>query len=106
MNNVSIAKGPVVSLSKRLFALVPLLATSAFAMPCSSTQYDMVNWFVMGTAWSQQYHLTSNALQLQFQLQQLSLQRDLRFSETVRTGALDLLRSAEWPICAARPEPV
>ena len=49
------------SLLKKLFALVPLLAASAFATPCSSTQYDMVNWFVMGTAWSQQYHLAGNA---------------------------------------------
>jgi len=61
MNNVSIVKGPLVSLLKKLFTLLPLLATSAFATPCSSMQYDMVNWFAMGTAWSQQYHLTSNA---------------------------------------------
>ncbi len=48
MNNVSIAKGTVVSLLPKLLALLPLLAASASATPCSSTQYDMVNWFAMG----------------------------------------------------------
>ena len=37
------------------------LATPAFASPCSSTQYDMMNWFVMGSSWSLEYHMTGNA---------------------------------------------
>jgi hypothetical protein len=44
---------------KKLLALLPLLAASASATPCTSTQYDMLNWFVMGLSWSQQYHLES-----------------------------------------------
>lgn len=36
-------------------------AAPAFASPCSSTQYDMMNWFTMGSSWSQKYHLTGNA---------------------------------------------
>lgn len=34
---------------------------SAFATPCSSTQYDMMSWFAMGSSWSAQYHLTGSA---------------------------------------------
>ncbi len=37
------------------------LAAPASATPCSSTQYDMLSWFVMGSSWSTQYHLTGNA---------------------------------------------
>lgn len=33
----------------------------ACASPCSSTQYDMMSWFEMGSSWSTEYHLTSNA---------------------------------------------
>lgn len=46
---------------KTLLALLPLLAASASATPCTSTQYDMLNWFAMGSSWSQQYHLAGNA---------------------------------------------
>jgi hypothetical protein len=46
---------------KKLLALLPLLAASASATPCTSTQYDMLNWFAMGSSWSQQYHLAGNA---------------------------------------------
>ena len=46
---------------KRLLALLPVLAASASAMPCSSTQYDMLTWFALGSSLSQQSHLTGNA---------------------------------------------
>jgi hypothetical protein len=46
---------------KKLLALLPLLAASASATPCTSTQYDMLSWFAMGSSWSQQYHLAGNA---------------------------------------------
>jgi hypothetical protein len=36
-------------------------AAPALASPCSSTQYDMMNWFVMGSSWSLKYHLTGSA---------------------------------------------
>src|SRR5262250_168155 len=52
------AGGP---LMKTLLALLPLLSASASATPCTSTQYDMLNWFAMGSSWSQQYHLAGNA---------------------------------------------
>lgn len=41
------------------FALA--LAVPAYATPCSSNQYDMMNWFAMGSSWSTQYHLTGSA---------------------------------------------
>ena len=50
MHTVSIAKSTVLSLLERLLALLPLLAASASAIPCSSTQYDMLNWFAMGAS--------------------------------------------------------
>lgn len=37
------------------------LVGPASASPCSSTQYDMMSWFEMGSSWSTEYHLTSNA---------------------------------------------
>jgi hypothetical protein len=46
---------------KRLLAFLPVLAASASAMPCSSTQYDMLTWFALGSSLSQQSHLTGNA---------------------------------------------
>jgi hypothetical protein len=46
---------------KKLVALLPILVASAWATPCTSTQYDMMNWFAMGSSWSQTYHLTGNA---------------------------------------------
>ncbi len=46
---------------KKLLALLPILVASASATPCTSTQYDMMNWFAMGASWSQTYHLTGNA---------------------------------------------
>jgi hypothetical protein len=42
-------------------AFVCALAETATATPCLSTQYDMMNWFAMGSSWSTQYHLTGNA---------------------------------------------
>jgi hypothetical protein len=33
----------------------------ACASPCSSTQYDMMSWFAMGSSWSLKYHLTGTA---------------------------------------------
>ena len=33
---------------------------SASATPCTSSQYDMVTWFTMGSSWSKQYHLAGN----------------------------------------------
>lgn len=38
-----------------------VLVEPAFATPCSSTQYDMMSWFTMGSSWSTEYHLTGNA---------------------------------------------
>jgi hypothetical protein len=46
---------------KKLLAFLPLLAVSAFATPCTSTQYDILSWFAMRSSWSQQYHLAGNA---------------------------------------------
>jgi hypothetical protein len=37
------------------------LTTPVFASPCSSYQYDMMSWFVMGSSWSLKYHMTGNA---------------------------------------------
>src|ERR1700745_450953 len=42
-------------------ALVCALAEPASATPCLLTQYDMMNWFAMGSSWSTMYHLSSNA---------------------------------------------
>jgi hypothetical protein len=36
------------------------LVVPASASPCSSTQYDMMSWFEMGSSWSTEYHLTNN----------------------------------------------
>ena len=47
-----------------LFALTWLacvLVPSALATPCSSTQYDMMSWFAMGSSLNMGYHLTGNA---------------------------------------------
>ena len=38
-----------------------LLVAQALATPCTSAQYDMMNWFAMGSSESLQYHLTGNA---------------------------------------------
>lgn len=46
---------------KWYLALLLLLVASASASPCSSTQYDMLNWFAMENDWSMTYHLTGNA---------------------------------------------
>jgi hypothetical protein len=49
---------------KRLLALltlVPLLLGSAYATPCSSSQYDLITWFALKSSWSQQSHLMGNA---------------------------------------------
>jgi hypothetical protein len=48
-------------MKKLLLLLLPLLAASAFAAPCGSGQYDMMNWLVMSSSMSQTYHLASNA---------------------------------------------
>lgn len=39
----------------------PIFVESASAAPCTSTQYDMMSWFTMGSSWSTMYHLTGNA---------------------------------------------
>jgi hypothetical protein len=41
--------------------LALFVCTSAYASPCSSTQYDMLNWFSLANDWSTLYHLTGNA---------------------------------------------
>jgi hypothetical protein len=46
---------------KWFLALPLLLVASAFASPCNSNQYDMMNWMAMSPAMSQSYHLASNA---------------------------------------------
>lgn len=43
------------------FSLAGVLVPSASATPCSSTQYDMMSWFAMGSSLSNEYHLTGNA---------------------------------------------
>jgi len=61
MNKALVAMGAIESRLQKVLTFLLLLAAPASATPCSSTQYDMLNWFAMGSTWSQEYHLTSNA---------------------------------------------
>ena len=61
MNKALVAMVAIGSRLQKVLTFLLLLAAPASATPCSSTQYDMLNWFAMGSTWSQEYHLTSNA---------------------------------------------
>ncbi len=61
MNKALVAMGAIESRLQKVLTFLLLLAAPASATPCSSTQYDMLNWFAMGSTWSQEFHLTSNA---------------------------------------------
>jgi len=42
-----------------IFALLAVVPVSA--APCSTTQYDMMNWFAMAPSWATDHHLTGSA---------------------------------------------